>query len=87
MSQVINSLRKGLPAGLGEFIQLGCTLWRRREDVLAYFDISTSNEPAESVSGRLEHLRGIVLGFRNLSHCTLRCLIHSRQLQGKINAL
>lgn len=87
MSRVINSLRKGLPAGLEELAQLGRTLWRRREDVLAYFDIGASNGPVESINGRLEHLRGIALGFRNLNHYILRCLIHSGQLQGKINAL
>ena len=87
MSRVINSLRKGLPAGLEELAQLGRTLWRRREEVLAYFDIGASNGPVESINGRLEHLRGIALGFRNLNHYILRCLIHSGQLQGKINAL
>ena len=87
MLRVINSLRKGLPAGLEELAQLGRTLWRRREDVLAYFDIGASNGPVEAINGRLEHLRGIALGFRNLNHYILRCLIHSGQLQGKINAL
>ncbi|WP_027020798.1 ISL3 family transposase [Corynebacterium sputi] len=87
MSRVINSIRKGLPAGLEELAQLGRTLWRRREDVLAYFDIGASNGPVEAINGRLEHLRGIALGFRNLDHYILRCLIHSGQLQGKINAL
>ncbi len=88
MSKVINSLRKGLPAGLGgELTQLGRTLWRPREDVLAYFEIGASNGPVESINGRLEHLRGSALGFRNLNHYILRSLIHSGQLQGKINAL
>ncbi|WP_080792432.1 ISL3 family transposase [Corynebacterium pacaense] len=87
MSRVINSIRKGLPAGLEELAQLGRTLWRRREDVLAYFDIGASNGPVEAINGRLEHLRGIALGFRNINHYILRCLIHSGQLQGKINAL
>jgi len=35
MDRIINTLRKGLPAGLEELAQLGRTLWRRREDVLA----------------------------------------------------
>ena len=87
MSRVINSIRKGLPKGLEELAQLGRTLWRRREDVLAYFDIGASNGPVEAINGRLEHLRGIALGFRNLNHYILRSLIHSGQLQGKINAL
>ena len=87
VSRVINSIRKGVPAGLEELAQLGRTLWRRREDVLAYFDIGASNGPVEAINGRLEHLRGIALGFRNLNHYILRSLIHSGQLQGKINAL
>lgn len=29
----------------------------------------------------------IALGFRNLGHCILRSLIHSGQLQARINAL
>ncbi|MDO5669165.1 MAG: transposase, partial [Corynebacterium sp.] len=63
------------------------TLWRRREDVLAYFDVGASNGPVEAIDGRLEHLRGIALGFRNLDHYILRSLIHSGQLQARINAL
>lgn len=87
MERIINTLRKGLPAGLEELAQLGRTLWRRREDVLAYFDIGASNGPVEAINGRLEHLRGIALGFRNLDNYILRCLIHSGQLQNRINAL
>ena len=57
------------------------------EDVLAYFDIAASNGPVEAINGRLEHLRGIALGVRNLDHYILRSLIHSGQLQARINAL
>jgi len=46
-----------------------------------------SNGPVEAINGRLEHLRGIALGFRNLNHYILRSLIHSGQLQERINAL
>ena len=87
MDQIINTLRKGLPKGLEGLAQLGRTLWRRREDVLAYFDIGASNGPVEAINGRLEHLRGIALGFRNLNHYILRSLIHSGQLHTRINAL
>lgn len=87
VERVINTIRSGVPAGLEELAQLGRTLWRRREDVLAYFDVGASNGPVEAINGRLEHLRGIALGFRNLDHYILRCLIHSGQLQGRINAL
>jgi transposase len=30
----------------------------------------TSNGPTEAINGRLEHLRGSALGFRNLTNCT-----------------
>jgi len=35
------------------------------------------NGPAEVINGRLEHLRGVALGFRNLTHYTIRSLIHT----------
>lgn len=87
MRRVITILRKGLPAGLEELAQLGRTLWRRHEDVLTYFDIGAPNGPVEAINGRLEHLCGVALEFRNLHHYILRCLIHSGQLQDKINTL
>ena len=87
MGRVIDTLRKGLPAGLEELAQLGQTLWRRRAVILAYFDIGASNRPVEAIDGRLEHLRGIALELRNLDHYILRSLIHSGQLQDRINAL
>lgn len=52
-----------------------------------YFDTGASNGPVEAINGRLEHLRGIALGFRNLSHYILRSLIRSGGLQARINAL
>jgi len=43
-------------------------LTKRAVDVLAYFDRpGTSNGPTEAINGRLEHLRGSALGFRNLT--------------------
>lgn len=54
--------------------------------MLAYFDIGASNGSVEAIYGRLEHLRGIALGFRNRNHYILRLLIHWGQLQNKINA-
>ena len=49
--------------------------------------MGASNGPVEAINGRLEHLRGIALGFRNLKHYILRSLIHSGQLHDRINAL
>src|SRR5699024_2098433 len=41
----------------------------------------------EAINGRLEHLRGIALGFRNGDRDVLRCLLHCGQLATRINAL
>jgi transposase len=68
MQTVIDSLSTGVPAALTELITLGRTLKKRAADVLAYFDRpGTSNGPTEAINGRLEHLRGSALGFRNLT--------------------
>ena len=57
LAAIIDSLRRGVPAGLEELAQLGRTLHRRRADVLAYFDHHVSNGPTEAINGRLEALR------------------------------
>lgn len=87
MFKCLKRIRTGLPKGLEELAQLGRSLWKRRHEILAYFDVGASNGPVEAINGRLEHLRGIALGFRNLNHYILRSLIHSGQLQDRINAL
>ncbi|GLU61479.1 hypothetical protein Pure05_39910 [Paenarthrobacter ureafaciens] len=57
---------------------LGRTLKRRAGDVLAYFDRpGTSNGPTEALNGRLEHLRGSALGFRNLANYIARSLLET----------
>ena len=87
MTALINSLRRGVPPGLEELSQLGRTLWRRRADVLAFFDHHTSNGPTEAINGRLEALRRNALGFRNLTHYRLRSLLHCGNLIQQIDAL
>ncbi|CUU67579.1 transposase, partial [Corynebacterium variabile] len=52
-----------------------------------YFDTGASNGPVENINGKLEHLRGIALGFRNKANYILRSLIHSGGLREAINAL
>ncbi|MGD8150347.1 ISL3 family transposase [Ornithinimicrobium sp. Y1694] len=75
---VIDALTDGVPAPLVELRKLGRTLGKRAEDVLAYFDRPrTSNGPTEAVNGRLEHLRGLALGFRNLTHYIARALLEA----------
>jgi transposase len=78
MRAVIDSLSHGVPAALTELITLGRTLTKRAGDVLAYFDRpGTSNGPTEAVNGRLEHLRGSALGFRNLTNYITRSLLET----------
>lgn len=52
------------------------TLHKQAADVIAYFDRPrTANGPTEAIIGRLEHLRGTALGFRNLTNYIARgCL-------------
>ena len=79
MSNVIESVSSGVPAALKEVRRLGRTLKRRAADVLAYFDRpGTSNGPTEAINGRLEHLRGSALGFRNLTNYIARSLLEPR---------
>jgi transposase len=66
LAKTITVISAAVPTALTELITLGRTLKRRAADVLAYFDrAGTSNGPAEAINGRLEHLRGSALGFRN----------------------
>ena len=87
MAAIIDSLRRGVPAALEELAQLGRTLHRRRNDVLAFFDHHASNGPTEAINGRLEALRRNALGFRNLTNYRLRSLLHSGALHHLVNAL
>ena len=78
MSSLIDSLSAGVPAALVELRTLGRTLNKRVADVLAYFDRpGTSNGPTEAINGRLEHLRGSALGFRNLTNYIARSLLET----------
>src|SRR6476469_5927443 len=78
MSNLIESVCSGVPAALKEVRRLGRTLKRRAADVLAYFDRpGTSNGPTEAINGRLEHLRGSALGFRNLTNYIARALLET----------
>ncbi|MGO4600384.1 ISL3 family transposase [Terrabacter sp. 2YAF2] len=78
MTAVIDAVSAGVPAALTELITLGRTLKKRAADVLAYFDRpGTSNGPTEAINGRLEHLRGSALGFRNLTNYIARSLLET----------
>ena len=78
MTSLIASVSHGVPAALSEVITLGRTLKKRADDVLAYFDRpGTSNGPTEALNGRLEHLRGSALGFRNLTNYIARSMLET----------
>jgi transposase len=78
MQQLIADLAHGVPKALSEIVTLGRTLNKRSADVLAYFDRpGTSNGPTEATNGRVEHLRGSALGFRNLTNYIARCLLET----------
>lgn len=78
LTKVIDCIKHGVPKGLEELAQLGRTLNARRDDILAWFDHpGSSNGPTEAINGRLEHLRGIALGFRNLVNYRLRSLLEA----------
>ena len=78
MSTLIDALSHAVPAELTELITLGRTLKRRAADVLAYFTRpGTSNGPTEAINGRLEHLRGSALCFRNLTNYIARSLLET----------
>jgi len=88
LAAVITALGRGVPAALTELITLGRTLTRRAADVLAYFDRPhTSNGPTEAINGRLEHLRGTALGFRNLTNYITRSLLDTGGFRPQLHPL
>jgi transposase len=75
---VIDSISHDVPQLLTELHRLGRTLKQRATDILAFFDRpGSSNGPTEAINGRLEHLRGTALGFRNLTHYIARSLLEA----------
>src|SRR4051794_11340643 len=78
MAKLIDSVSSGVPKALTEIITLGRTSKKRPADVMAYFDRpGTSNGPTEAINGRLEHLRGSALGFRNITNYIARSLLET----------
>ncbi|MBP2436650.1 transposase [Microbacterium amylolyticum] len=85
--RVIAVLSSEVPRDLPELISLGRTITRRAKDILAFFDHpGTSNGPSEALNGRLEHLRGTALGFRNLTHYIARSLLEAGGFRPQLHA-
>ncbi len=86
MQRLIESVSSGVPGALTEVITLGRTLKKRAADILAYFDRpGTSNGPTEAINGRLEHLRGSALGFRNLTNYIARSLLETGRFRPQLH--
>ncbi len=78
MTKLVQALSSDVPAPLVELRTLGRTLKRRAADVLAYFTRARHQQrPDEAINGRLEHLRGSALGFRNLTNYIARSLLET----------
>ena len=88
LTAVIKTISHGVPPGLPELSRLGRTLKQRAADVLAYLDrTGTSNGPTEAINGRLEHLRGTALGFRNLTNYITRSLLDTGGFRPRLHPL
>lgn len=90
MHELVDSVNARPANAPGELRTLARTLKRRLRDVLAFFDHDHSgNGPTEAVNGRLEHLRGIALGFTDLGNYITRSLLHAggfrQTIQNQIN--
>ena len=87
LERVIARIASGVPTGLPELATLGRTIKRRSADILAFFDHpGTSNGPSEAINGRLEHLRGTALGFRNITHYIARSLLEAGGFRPRLHA-
>ena len=79
MQADINTLTSTrVPRGLTKLMTPGRTLKRQARDILAYFDHPhTTGGPTKAINGRIEHLRGSALGFRNLTNDITRALLET----------
>ena len=78
MVAVIDTLREGVPAALVELRRLGRTLEPARQRCPGLLRPARHlQRPTEALNGRLEHLRGSGLGFRNLTNYIARCLLET----------
>jgi transposase len=87
MSELIEIITApNLPRELVEIKRLGRTMKKHAISILTYFDRPrTSNGQTEAINGRLEHLRGIALGFRNLTNYIARYLLESGGFKTKLH--
>jgi transposase len=75
---MMQALSNEVPKALQEVITLGRTLNKSSLRHSGIFDPpGTSNGPTEAINGRLEHLHGSALGFRNLTNYIARSLLET----------
>ena len=87
LQHTIERINTRVPVELVEVRKLARTLKQRASDVLGYFDRpGTSNGPTEAINGRLEHLRGIALGFRNLRNYIARSLLEAGGFRPRLHS-
>ena len=70
MRRHMGSLKRAVSDGLEETTTLAKILTERAADTpgLLRLPCCTSKNRTEAINGGVEHLRGIALGFRNLTH-------------------
>lgn len=74
------------PQSLERSRRLGRTLKERASDVLTSFDRpGTRNGPTGGIKGRLEHLCGSALGFRNSTPCHSRKLLETKGFRPRLH--
>lgn len=74
LQHTIDRLIAIVPGQLVEVRKLARPLTQRAPDLLGYFD---RPGPTKAINGRLEHLRGTALSFRNLTHYIARSLLET----------
>ena len=78
MTAVIKALREGVPAVLTELRRLGRNPQpARRRSIGVLRPARHQQRPNKALNGRLEHLRGSALGFRNLTNYIARSLLET----------
>ncbi len=83
MVKLIDSVNTGVPTALVEVTKLGRTLKTRAADA-GPSPPRHQQRPTEAINGRLEHLRGSALGFRNLTNYIARCLLEIRRFRPQL---
>ena len=87
LEHIIAQLASGVPKDLPELATLVRTIKRRATDILAFVDRpGTNNGPSEAINGRVEHLRGTALGFRNIAHYIARSLLEAGGFRRRLHA-